>query len=176
MPKAKKDPNKPKGKKGPYIFFLEDRRSQMGDEKMDFSSFSKETSAEWKVLTPKDKEKYEKLALKDKKRYEEEMANYSPPTSDDEDDGKKRKRKKKDKDPNLPKRNMSSYFHFCGERRAQVKVENPDATIGDVAKALSAVWKKLPCHEKSKYEDLAKKDKERYQQAMEEYHGRGKLS
>ncbi len=106
MPKAKKDPNKPKGKKGAYIYFLEDRRSEYGDEKIDFPAFSKETSEKWKTLTAKDKEKYEKLALKDKKRYEQEMANYSPPTSDDEDEGKKRKRKKKEKDPNQPKRNM----------------------------------------------------------------------
>ncbi len=108
MPKGKKkDPNKPKGKKGAYIFFLEERRAQHKDEKIDFPEFSRETSVKWKELTAKEKEKYEKLALKDKKRYEEEMADYSPPSSEDEEEGgKKRKRKTKDKDPNQPKRNM----------------------------------------------------------------------
>ena len=107
MPKAgkRKDPNKPKGKKGAYIFFLEERRAQQG-EKMSFPEFSRETADAWKTLTAKQKEKFEKLALADKKRYEEEMADYSPPSSDDEDEGKKKKRKKKDKDPNQPKRNM----------------------------------------------------------------------
>ena len=108
--KKKKDPNKPKGKKGAYIFFLEERRSERKDEKLSFPTLSKETSEEWKHLGAKEKEKFEKLALADKKRYEEEMADYSPPTSDDEDDGKKRKRKKKEKDPNQPKRNM--YVEF----------------------------------------------------------------
>jgi len=173
MPRGKKDPNKPKGKKGAYIFFLEDRRAQHGDEKIDFPAFSKETSKKWKELTPKDKEKYDKLALKDKKRYEEEMADYSPPSSEDEEEGaKKRKRKTKEKDPNQPKRNMSSYFHFCGERRAEAKEENPGASVGDIAKVMSAIWRELTDTEKGKYEELARKDKERYLKAMEEYNGK----
>lgn len=108
MPKVakKKDPNKPKGKKGAYIFFLEERRAAHKDEKLSFPDFSKETSEEWRKLSSKEKEKYEKMALLDKKRYEDEMADYSPPSSDDEDDGKKKRKKKKAKDPNQPKRNM----------------------------------------------------------------------
>ena len=108
MPKTgkRKDPNKPKGKKGAYIFFLEERR-EARTEKLSFPDFSRETAEEWKQLSAKDKEKYEKLALADKKRYEEEMADYSPPSSDeDEDGGKKKRKKKKQKDPNHPKRNM----------------------------------------------------------------------
>merc|ERR1712189_104022 len=142
----------------------------MGTRKSTSQPFQKKPP-KWKTLTAKDKEKYEKLALKDKKRYEQEMANYSPPTSDDEDDGKKRKRKKKEKDPNQPKRNMSSYFHFCGEKRSDIKEDHPDATVGEVAKLLSAIWKELSETEKAKYEEMAKKDKERYVKAMEEYNG-----
>jgi len=173
MPKAgkRKDPNKPKGKKGAYIFFLEQRRSEQ-DEKMSFPDFSRETADAWKILTAKQKEKFEKLALADKKRYEEEMADYSPPTSDDEDEGKKKRRKKKEKDPNQPKRNMSSYFHFCDEHRAAVREETPGATIGDIAKVLSVQWKALTEKEKKVYEELARKDKERYMRAMDDYNGK----
>jgi len=175
MPKSskKKDPNKPKGKKGAYIFFLEERRLARKDEKLSFPDFSRETSEEWKKLTAKDKEKFEKLALADKKRYEEEMADYSPPSSDeDEDAGKKKRKKKKQKDPNQPKRNMSSYFHFCSEHRPSAKDDNPGASVGDLAKILSDKWKELTNKQKVKYEELARKDKERYLKEMDVYNSK----
>ncbi len=65
----------------------------------------------------------------------------------------------------------SSYFHFCGEKRSDIKEDHPDATVGEVAKLLSAIWKELSETEKAKYEEMAKKDKERYVKAMEEYNG-----
>ena len=41
---------------------------------------------------------------------------------------------KKIKDPNAPKRPMSAYFLFMGEKRAEVKKNNPDFKVGDIAK------------------------------------------
>ena len=38
------------------------------------------------------------------------------------------------KDPNAPKRPMSAYFLFMGDKRAEVKEKNPDFKIGDIAK------------------------------------------
>ena len=58
---------------------------------------------------------------------------------------------------------------FSAEMRAKVKEENPDFSITDVAKELGVRWKSVTGDEKVKYEELAKKDKERYEREMEEY-------
>ena len=78
-------------------------------------------------------------------------------------------KKKKEKDPNAPKRPLSTYMIFSAEMRAKVKEENPDFSITDVAKELGVRWKSVTGDEKVKYEELAKKDKERYEREMEEY-------
>jgi len=74
---------------------------------------------------------------------------------DDEEDttsAKKRKKKAVDspvtkkkpkKDPNKPKRAQSAFMIFSNENRERVKKENPGATFGDIAKLISADYKKL---------------------------------
>lgn len=42
-----------------------------------------------------------------------------------------------------PKRAPSAYIVFCGEKRDQVKAENPDATFGEIGKILGAKWAAL---------------------------------
>lgn len=41
----------------------------------------------------------------------------------------------------------------------QVKKENPDLAFGEVGKRLGELWKEVTPTEKSKFEDMAKKDK-----------------
>ena len=41
------------------------------------------------------------------------------------------------KDPNAPKRPMTAYFLFMGDKRAEVREKNPDFKIGDIAKVRS---------------------------------------
>ena len=43
-----------------------------------------------------------------------------------------KKRGKAKKDPNKPKRNMSSFFLYSQANRADVKANNPDASFGDI--------------------------------------------
>ena len=50
------------------------------------------------------------------------------PPKKDAIDGKTKKAKKI-KDPNAPKRSMTAYFLFMGEKRAEVKKSNPDPDI-----------------------------------------------
>jgi len=81
-------------------------------------------------------------------------------------EGGKRKRKEK-KDPNAPKRALSAFFCFCGEERAKVKAKHPSYSVGDVAKELGKRWE--ACPNRSKYEALANKDKERYAKEIAAY-------
>ena len=78
------------------------------------------------------------------------------------------------KDPNKPKRAKSAYFYFCDDKRPAVLKahrkkagKNGKIDMGNVAKELAKLWKAHK--DKSKYTDLAKKDTERYANAMSAY-------
>lgn len=107
---------------------------------------------------------WNKKAEADKARYQEEMQDYVP--MEDPDGGKKKKAKK---DPNAPKRNMSAYFLYSMFARPQVKEDSPEASFGDIARLISAQFKKLNDKEKKKWEKKAAEDKERYQREMAVY-------
>lgn len=83
------------------------------------------------------------------------------------------------KDPNKPKRAKSGYLYFCDKEREGVIKKHRKAALkgkkkggagkinmGDVAKELSAIWKKITEEDKNKYLELAAKDKQRYVAAM----------
>ena len=52
--------------------------------------------------------------------------------------------------------------------RGQIKTEQPDLTFGELTKKLTEMWKALDDGERGVYEELAVKDKARYQSEMEE--------
>ena len=56
---------------------------------------------------------------------------------------------------------MVGYVHFLNERRESVRGENPDITFSDLSKKLAAEWSGLVEPEKNKYNELAKRDKDR---------------
>ena len=102
MPKRdKKDPAKPKGRMSAYACFVKECRAEKKAQGIDvnFTEFSKECSQKWNEDSKVDKDRYFKMAEKDRKRYEEEMATYTPPPGSGR--GKKGKRVK---DPDQPKR------------------------------------------------------------------------
>ena len=60
-----------------------------------------------------------------------------------------------------PKQPLSGYVHFLNERRESVRGENPEITFSELSKKLAAEWSALPEEEKLKYNEFAKKDKDR---------------
>jgi len=89
---------------------------------------------------------------------------------DVEPDARPTKRAKKQKDPNAPKRFMTAFFWFSQDERANVKADNPDAKgLGGVAKVLGRLWQDMDPQRKKRYEELAQKDRARYDKEMEEY-------
>ncbi|KAK7604900.1 hypothetical protein V9T40_006086 [Parthenolecanium corni] len=116
-------------------------------------------------MSDKEKKRFHEMADKDKKRYDTEMQSYVPPK------GEKisRKKRKQMKDPNAPKRSLSAFFWFCNDERGQVKANNPDYGVGDIAKELGRKWADAEPHVKQKYEQMAEKDKARYEREMTEY-------
>jgi len=115
--KKKKDVNAPKKPTSGYFFFAAKRRADFINEKSTLKMLdkSKQIASDWKELSEKDREPYLAKAAQDKKRYEKEKANYTPPDNGSDsssDDGPKKKKSKKTKDPNAPKKALSSYMFF----------------------------------------------------------------
>ncbi len=80
---------------------------------------------------------------------------------------------KKRKDPDLPKRALSSYMFFAKDFRPKLKKKFPDLKVTEIMKKTGQEWNKLKEKNSSKldkYVELANKDKERYEEEMELYH------
>src|SRR6185369_1860881 len=50
---------------------------------------------------------------------------------------------KKTRDPNEPKRPMSSFIKFCSERRSSIKKLYPTMLPNEIMQKLSAIWRAL---------------------------------
>ncbi|KAL6072836.1 hypothetical protein STEG23_003838 [Scotinomys teguina] len=92
-----------------------------------FVEFSKKCSERRKIMSAKEKSKFEDLAKSDKARYDREMKNYIPPKGD---------KKGKKKDPNAPKRPPSAFFLFCSEYHPKIKMD----TGADVSIIAPEFW------------------------------------
>lgn len=79
--KKPKDPNKPKGCLSAYMFFnkhkIEEYKKQNPGEKIYVTEIGKQSGKEWKSMSDNEKDKYIKMANKDKKRYEKEINTYN---------------------------------------------------------------------------------------------------
>ena len=60
-----------------------------------------------------------------------------------------------------PKQPLSGYVHFLNGRRESVKAENPEISFSELSKKLAAEWSRQTEEEKNKYNEFAKKDKDR---------------
>ncbi len=58
---------------------------------------------------------------------------------------------------------------FSNSKREQVVAENPGLSMIEISRTIGQHWKSLSAEEKQPYEELAKKDKERYAREMEEF-------
>ncbi|KAK3805693.1 MAG: hypothetical protein JOS17DRAFT_768347 [Linnemannia elongata] len=64
------------------------------------------------------------------------------------------------KDPNAPKRPLSSFFRYAQDQRKEGKFAS--LPIKEQAKAIAESWSKAPEHEKSRYTELAREANEKY--------------
>lgn len=134
--------------------------------KVGFSEFSRECATLWKAMSPEQRVGYQQLAEHDKVRYRNEIDRYRGRVSN-VTGVKKRGRKKKQ--PGEPKRNMCAFLFFCSEKRPQLKAQNPNASVGLLAKQLAGAWKIMTDEQKRPYGIMAERDKERYDQQKAAY-------
>merc|ERR1712024_303195 len=89
--------------------------------------------------------------------------------------GEEKKQRKK-KDPNAPKRPMSAYFLFMNENRPTVRRDNPDASIGEVAKILGKMWGEIEPEEKAKFDKEAAVAKKKWEAEKAAYAKKAKAA
>mmetsp|Transcript_18583 Transcript_18583/g.24771 ORF Transcript_18583/g.24771 Transcript_18583/m.24771 type:complete len:576 (+) Transcript_18583:239-1966(+) len=166
--KAKKDPNAPKKNMSAYMFFSNVKRKELKKSRPDlkFGDIARAISVEYKKLSPDELKEFEDMAKADKRRYAKDMEGYTPPPKSEKTPTKKAK-----KDPNAPKKPMTSFMYYSTENRSRVKKENPDASFGEIAKIIGLKFRELDGEELKKYTSKASADKERYRKAMEKYEG-----
>jgi hypothetical protein len=75
------------------------------------------------------------------------------------------------KDPNKPKRPMSSFFYFSKTKRSQVLEQRPEMArqMGEIAKLAGAEWKTMDLAARAPYTAMAVLDQKRYQTEMATY-------
>lgn len=127
---------------------------------MDKSKKDKENKA---PKTNKKEDKEAKATSKSKETKKEKKA-----SSKSKDKKPKANKNKEEEEEEKIKRPMNAYMYFCAESREEVKKENPDAKAKDILHLLGDKWKALSEEEKKKYNDLAAKDKERYEKECKE--------
>ncbi|KAI8912776.1 high mobility group box domain-containing protein, partial [Gorgonomyces haynaldii] len=76
---------------------------------------------------------------------------------------------KKEKDPNAPKRPMTAFLYYSQDHRQAIIATNPGQPISEVAKLLGEKWKTATPQEKMRYEEMAARDKDRYNREMANY-------
>jgi len=78
--RKKKDPNKPKRAMSSFMFFANQKRTEVRAAHPDLkiTEIGKKLSELWKALTPEEKKKYEDMQANDKERYKREMSTYKP--------------------------------------------------------------------------------------------------
>ena len=159
--KVVKPDNYPKGAKLAYFIFMGENRAKVAAKHpgLSIGSLSKKIGAMYNALAPKDKANYVALAAKDKKRFESEMTTYI--ANGGVKIPRNSKKVKKVKDPNMPKRNVSAFFIFLSEKRAEAikAVGNDPRNIG---KRIGEMWAVVTPKEKARLAGLAAKDKLRY--------------
>ncbi|CEJ01261.1 hypothetical protein RMCBS344292_15295 [Rhizopus microsporus] len=78
-------------------------------------------------------------------------------------------KKKAEKDPNAPKRNLSSYMLYTQAVRPKVAAEHPNMKAIEIAKLVGEMWNKLSEKEKMPFIMQAEKEKQRFEKENASY-------
>ncbi|GET90347.1 high mobility group protein homolog tdp-1, putative [Leishmania tarentolae] len=160
--KERKPDDYPKGALSPYIIFVNENREKLKAKHPDMKNTEllSKMGHLWKQVSEEEKSRYQKLADEDKLRYDREMAAYvARGGAVFKRGGKKAKKANKEKDPKAPKRALTAYFFFASDYRAK----HTSIPAKQQMSEAGAAWGKMSAEEKKPYEDLAAKDKKRYE-------------
>jgi hypothetical protein len=140
--KRTRDPARPKRAMTPFLYFAcaQSKILKENNEKMALPEQSRKIAQLWKEVD--DKSTYIEQSRVDQARYKEQMSHYVPP--------------KKIKRP------RSSYAFFMRDVRARIAAENPNKTPRELMSDIAASWKSISSDERTRYNEMAQTDKQRY--------------
>ncbi|CAO2589089.1 High mobility group protein B4 [Lemmus lemmus] len=133
-------------------------KEQQPNAYLGFKEFSRKCSEKWRSISKHEKAKYEALAKLDKARYQEEMMNYV---------GKRRRKRRRD--PQAPRQPPSSFLLFSKDHYSQLKHDNPNWSVVEVAKAAGKMWSSTANADKQPYEQRAALLRAKYLDEVEAY-------
>ena len=82
---------------------------------------------------------------------------------------KKSRKVRKLKDPEAPKRGTSSFLLFAREERSKILADVGAISVGEMGKELGRRWGRLGEEERDRFNQMARKDSERYREEMKTY-------
>ena len=146
--------------KSAYMFFCAEMRETLKTEQPDLKGrdVMTELGKRWKEAKQGDTSKWDELAKQDKERVASETDDESTPTKKTKT---QTKTTRKSKSKSKSKKAKSSYMFFCAEMRPKLKEEFPEMSAKDIMVALGKSWKEAKQGDTSKWDELAKQDKER---------------
>ncbi|XP_058127808.1 high mobility group protein DSP1-like [Anopheles coustani] len=165
---------KPRGRLTAYAFFLQACREEQVQQGqiIRFSEFARKCARQWNMLPDIEKEQFYVKAQQDKERYTQEYNQYIEEMQNSQPSKAmtmRRKKQKRTKDPNEPKRALTAFFYYCFDERKTAKELNPQLSFGGISKVLGRMWSEADDVVRQKYEQMAERDKLRYEQEMTEY-------
>lgn len=174
--KKAKDPNAPKKSMTSYMLWQAATRDAIKAENpgVPQQELMKIMSQKWKDLSEDDRETWKTKAASEFVSYKQRVKDYeashpAPAAAAADSSDEDAKKKKTKKDPNEPKRPMSSYFLWTAANRQKLKDEFPGLSITDFSKKAGELWKKVTEEEKKEFELKSQQLKAQYDLDMEEY-------
>ena len=81
----------------------------------------------------------------------------------------KRKHRRRKVDPKAPKKFKTAFMLFAMDERPKIIKDNPDISFTDVGRVLGQRWNNAHPDVRTKYSQMATKDRQRYEEEMASY-------
>eukprot|EP00756_Hemistasia_phaeocysticola_P034212 Hpha_TRINITY_DN16511_c2_g1::TRINITY_DN16511_c2_g1_i1::g.133924::m.133924/K11295/HMGB2; high mobility group protein B2 len=182
MPVSIEEFGGPKRPQCPYFLWMNDNRGKIQADlgTKNIPQIAKEAGERWRSISATEKSKYEDEAAKAKGEYEKKMAEFenSPKHAEWKAAVKEAKKKgekvpgsrKREREEGQPKRPQSAFFLWMNMTgREDLKKENPNASVAELAKLAGEAWGKMTPAERKPWETRVAKATTEYQKAMEEF-------
>lgn len=170
-PKLPGEPAKPRTA---AMFYAAHRKEEMRREGhgLQISLFNAQCREEWRAMSDTAKQPFEYLERNDRARYEDEVQRWQsmpqPQAVPGIDPSRFTKCGRLKKDPQRPKHPHSAYFYYMEAHRQTVMTEYAGASVPDITRMLATQWKALGAEQRVPFEQLAVRDKERFNAEMEQ--------
>jgi len=165
QPKKQKTGNIVKGKKSSWICFTTLERKKITQEQpgLTFAEIFKILKERWSSLCAAEKQVYVEMSNKDKDRYDLQMKSL---TEEQKQLFKSIKKEKKKRRMEGPKAAISNFMYFVKMNREKIRQEEPTLTFKEIGQKLGVLWNAMTPDERAPYDELYRKDKERYQKEL----------